>query len=196
MKNSLPKFIQESNYSQTKLQELLSGEISRNIDSLGTMSFNLNDANSETKMGEHFLYVPMEKLNIIEEQVETYTATEVIEYAADVEVIEEVDIETDEELLSIEDEISEAISNEQLMQTQIDELGMKLDEEMAKNVKFREDSAEMYLAAKDTIITQRINAGEGNSANDFHDVFPFLPKTSEEKEKQAEKIESFPFMGT
>jgi hypothetical protein len=160
------------------------------------MSFNLNDANSETKMGEHFLYVPMEKLNIIEEQVETYTATEVIEYAADVEVIEEVDIETDEELLSIEDEISEAISNEQLMQTQIDELGMKLDEEMAKNVKFREDSAEMYLAARDTIITQRINAGEGNSTNDFHDVFPFLPKTSVEKEKQAEKIESFPFMGT
>ena len=71
----------------------------------------------------------------------------------------------------------------------------EIDEEMSKNVKFREDSAEMYLAAKDTIISQRITSGEGTSADDFQDVFPFLPKTSEEKEKSLDRIENFPFLG-
>ena len=91
--------------------------------------------------------------------------------------------------------MDDAISNEQMLQAQIDELSSTLDEEMSKNVKFREDSAEMYLAAKDTIISQRITSGEGTSADDFQDVFPFLPKTSEEKEKSLDRIENFPFLG-
>ena len=97
--------------------------------------------------------------------------------------------------LSIEEDLEDAISNEQLLQAQVDELSSKLDEEMSRNVKFREDSAEMYLAARDTIIAQRINSGEGTSADDFQDVFPFLPKTSEEKQNSIDRIENFPFMG-
>ena len=86
--------------------------------------------------------------------------------------------------------MEDAISNEQLLQAQVDELSSKLDEEM-RNVKFREDSAEMYLVmARDTIIAQRINSAEGTSAEDFQDVFPFLPKTSEEKQNQLIELKT------
>jgi hypothetical protein len=194
--NNLPTYLKESKFDQQKLKKLLTeGELDRSEDNFGVLNFNLNEETSESKLEEHLLLIPMEKLPIIPPQVETYAATDVIEYADDVEEIEEVLPEDDEELSSIEEDLDDAISNEQMLQAQIDELSSTLDEEMSKNVKFREDSAEMYLAAKDTIISQRITSGEGTSADDFQDVFPFLPKTSEEKEKSLDRIENFPFLG-
>ena len=194
--NNLPTYLKESKFDQQKLKKLLTeGELDRSEDNFGVLNFNLNEETSESKLEEHLLLIPMEKLPIIPPQVETYAATDVIEYADDVEEIEEVLPEDDEELSSIEEDLEDAISNEQMLQAQIDELSSTLDEEMSKNVKFREDSAEMYLAARDTIISQRIASGEGNSADDFQDVFPFLPKTSEEKEKSLDRIENFPFLG-
>ena len=194
--NNLPAYLKESKFGQQKLKKLLTeGELDRSEDNFGVLNFNLNEETSESKLEEHLLLIPMEKLPIIPPQVETYAATDVIEYADDVEELEEVLPEDDEELSSIEEDLEDAISNEQMLQAQIDELSSTLDEEMSKNVKFREDSAEMYLAARDTIISQRIASGEGNSADDFQDVFPFLPKTSEEKEKSLDRIENFPFLG-
>lgn len=194
--NNLPKYLKESNFDQRKLKEMFSSaELTRSADNFGVLNFNLNEETQDSKLEEHFLLVPMEKKEIIAPQVETYTNTEVIEYAESVEPIEELDFENDEELSSIEEDLEDAISNEQLLQAQVDELSSKLDEEMGRNVKFREDSAEMYLAARDTIIAQRINSGEGTSADDFQDVFPFLPKTSEEKQNSIDRIENFPFMG-
>ena len=194
--NNLPAYLKESKFDQQKLKKLLTeGELDRSEDNFGVLNFNLNEETSESKLEEHLLLIPMEKLPIIPPQVETYAATDVIEYADDVEELEEVLPEDDEELSSIEEDLEDAISNEQMLQAQIDELSSTLDEEMSKNVKFREDSAEMYLAARDTIISQRIASGEGNSADDFQDVFPFLPKTSEEKEKSLDRIENFPFLG-
>lgn len=194
--NNLPTYLKESKFDQQKLKKLLTeGELDRSEDNFGVLNFNLNEETSESKLEEHLLLIPMEKLPIIPPQVETYAATDVIEYADDVEETEEVLPEDDEELSSIEEDLDDAISNEQMLQAQIDELSSTLDEEMSKNVKFREDSAEMYLAARDTIISQRIASGEGTSADDFQDVFPFLPKTSEEKEKSLDRIENFPFLG-
>lgn len=194
--NNLPAYLKESKFDQQKLKKLLTeGELDRSEDNFGVLNFNLNEETSESKLEEHLLLIPMEKLPIIPPQVETYAATDVIEYADDVEELEEVLPEDDEELSSIEEDLEDAISNEQMLQAQIDELSSTLDEEMSKNVKFREDSAEMYLAARDTIISQRIASGEGTSADDFQDVFPFLPKTSEEKEKSLDRIENFPFLG-
>lgn len=194
--NNLPQYLKESKLDQSKLKELFTtGELTRSSDNFGVLNFNLNPENQDSKLEEHFLLVPMEKREIIPPQVETYTSTEVVEYAEDVEPVEELDFENDEELSTIEEDLEDAISNEQLLQAQVDELSSKLDEEMSRNVKFREDSAEMYLAARDTIIAQRINSGEGTSAEDFQDVFPFLPKTSEEKQKSIDRIENFPFMG-
>jgi hypothetical protein len=194
--NNLPTYLKESKFDQQKLKKLLTeGELDRSEDNFGVLNFNLNEETSESKLEEHLLLIPMEKLPIIPPQVETYAATDVIEYADDVEEIEEVLPEDDEELSTIEEDLDDAISNEQMLQAQIDELSSTLDEEMSKNVKFREDSAEMYLAARDTIISQRIASGEGTSADDFQDVFPFLPKTSEEKEKSLDRIENFPFLG-
>lgn len=194
--NNLPQYLKESKFDQSKLKELFtSGELTRSSDNFGVLNFNLNQENQDSKLEEHFLLIPMEKREIISPQVETYTSTEVVEYAEDVEPVEELDFENDEELSTIEEDLEDAISNEQLLQAQVDELSSKLDEEMSRNVKFREDSAGMYLAARDTIIAQRINSGEGTSADDFQDVFPFLPKTSEEKQKSIDRIENFPFMG-
>ena len=194
--NNLPQYLKESKLDQSKLKELFTtGELTRSSDNFGVLNFNLNPENQDSKLEEHFLLVPMERREIIPPQVETYTSTEVVEYAEDVEPVEELDFENDEELSTIEEDLEDAISNEQLLQAQVDELSSKLDEEMGRNVKFREDSAEMYLAARDTIIAQRINSGEGTSAEDFQDVFPFLPKTSEEKQKSIDRIENFPFMG-
>lgn len=194
--NNLPTYLKESKFDQQKLKKLLTeGELDRSEDNFGVLNFTLNEETDESKLEEHLLLIPMEKLPIIPPQVETYSATDVIEYADDVEELEEVLPEDDEELSSIEEDLEDAISNEQMLQAQIDELSSTLDEELAKNVKFREDSAEMYLAARDTIVSQRIASGEGNSTDDFKDVFPFLPKTSEEKEKSLDRIENFPFLG-
>lgn len=194
--NNIPTYLKESNFDQQKLKKLLTeGELNRSEDNFGVLNFNLNEETSESKLEEHLLLIPMEKLPIIPPQVETYAATDVIEYADDVEEIEEISPDEDETLSSIEEELDDAISNEQMLQAQIDELSSTLDEEMAKNVKFRENSAEMYLAARDTIVSQRIASGEGSTTDDFQDVFPFLPKTSEEKENSLDRIENFPFLG-
>ena len=192
----VPDFIEQGEFNQQKVTEMLSsGNLDRNSDNFGVLNFTLNEATSDSELKDHLLLVPMEKRVIVAPQVETYVSTDVVEYAADVEPVEELDYETNEELATIESEVDDAITTEQMLQAQIDELSLKLDEEMGLNVKFREDSAEMYLAARDTIISQRINSGEGNSADDFLDVFPFLPKTSEEKTKSEERVENFPFMG-
>ena len=194
--NNLPNFISEENFDKEKINNLFaSGELENGADAFGTLNISQNNVDENSQLENHLLLIPMEKLNIVPPQVETYAATEVVDYASDVEIQEDDDFEEDDELQELESEVEEAISNEQLLQAQIDELSSKLDEEMQKNVKFREDSASMYLAARDTIVTQRITNGEGNSPDDFEDVFPFLPKASEERDQSAERIENFPFMG-
>tara|TARA_A200000113_G_C8706473_1_gene303690 strand:+ start:95 stop:691 length:597 start_codon:yes stop_codon:yes gene_type:complete len=192
----LPNFISEENYDTQKIQNLLSsGNLQSSADAFGTLNISQNEIDPSSSLEDHLLLIPMEKINVVPPQVETYAATEVVDYASDVEIQEEDNFEEDEELQTLENEVEEAINNEQILQAQIDELSSKLDEEMQKNVKFREDSASMYLAARDTIVTQRINSGEGNSPDDFQDVFPFLPKKSDERDKSAERVENFPFMG-
>ena len=172
--NNLPNFISEENFDKEKINNLfVSGELENGADAFGTLNISQNNINENSKLENHLLLIPMEKLNIVPPQVETYAATEVVDYASDVEIQEDDDFEEDDELQELESEVEEAISNEQLLQAQIDELSSKLDEEMQKNVKFREDSASMYLAARD----------------------PFLPKASEERDQSAERIENFPFMG-
>ena len=103
--NNLPQYLKESKLDQSKLKELFTtGELTRSSDNFGVLNFNLNPENQDSKLEEHFK-VPMEKREIIPPQVETYTSTEVVEYAEDVEPIEELDFENDEELSTIEEDL-------------------------------------------------------------------------------------------
>ena len=87
------------------------------------------------------------------------------------------------------------LTSEQTLRTQIDELSNRLDEEIGNSVKLKEDASETFTGpAKDIIVSQRIvSPGEGNAPSEFSDVFPFLPKSAEER--QNEGVDPFPFMG-
>lgn len=195
--NNIPNILKESNFNQQKIQNLFtSSNLDVNSDDFGVLNFSQNEVTDESSLSDFLLTIKTEKRKIVPPKIETFTTTDVIEYQEEITSFEQPDIEDDAELSTIEEDVDTAISNEQMLQAQIDELSSKLDEEMANNIKFREDSAEMYLAARDTIVAQRIDSGEGANSDDFEDVFPFLPKVSKERTEAAQRVETFPFMGT
>jgi hypothetical protein len=195
--NNIPNILKESNFNQQKIQNLFtSSNLDVNSDDFGVLNFSQNEVTDDSSLSDFLLTIKTEKRKIVPPKIETFTTTDVIEYQEEITSFEQPDIEDDSELSTIEEDVDMAISNEQMLQAQIDELSSKLDEEMANNIKFREDSAEMYLAARDTIVAQRIDSGEGVNSDDFEDVFPFLPKVSKERTEAAQRVETFPFMGT
>jgi hypothetical protein len=195
--NNIPNILKESNFNQQKIQNLFTdSNLDVNSDDFGVLNFSQNEVTDESSLSDFLLTIKTEKRKIVPPKVETFTTTDIIEYQEEIISFEQPDIEDNSELSTIEEDVDMAISNEQMLQAQIDELSSKLDEEMAQNIKFREDSAEMYLAARDTILSQRINSGEGVNSDDFEDVFPFLPKISKERNEAAQRVETFPFMGT
>lgn len=195
--NNIPNILKESNFNQQKIQNLFtSSNLDVNSDDFGVLNFSQNEVTDDSSLSDFLLTIKTEKRKIVPPKVETFTTTDVIEYQEEITSFEQPDIEDDSEFSAIEEDVDMAISNEQMLQAQIDELSSKLDEEMANNIKFREDSAEMYLAARDTIVSQRIGSGEGINSDDFEDVFPFLPKVSKERNESTQRVETFPFMGT
>jgi hypothetical protein len=195
--NNIPNILKESNFNQQKIQNLFTdSNLDVNSDDFGVLNFSQNEVTDESSLSDFLLTIKTEKRKIVPPKVETFTTTDIIEYQEEIISFEQPDIEDNSELSTIEEDVDMAISNEQMLQAQIDELSSKLDEEMAQNIKFREDSAEMYLAARDTILSQRINSGEGVNSDDFEDVFPFLPKISKERNEAAQRVETFQFMGT
>lgn len=192
----IPQILKESNFNQEKIQSLFTDEkLDVNTDGFGVVNFSQNEVTNDSNLEDYFLTIKTEKRKIVPPKIESYATTDVIEFQEEIQSFEETPIEENEDLVNIEEELDDAINNEQMLQAQIDELSSKLDEEMARNIKFREDSAEMYLAARDTIVSQRIASGEGTSADDFEDVFPFLPKSSTERDASEARVETFPFMG-
>lgn len=192
----IPQILKESNFSQDKIQSLFTEEtLDVNTDGFGVINFSQNEVTNDSNLEDYFLTIKTEKRKIVPPKIESYATTDVIEFQGELQSFEEAPIEENEDLVNIEEDLDDAINNEQMLQAQIDELSSKLDEEMARNIKFSEDSAEMYLAARDTIIAQRIAAGEGAGSDDFEDIFPFLPKSSTERDTSTARVESFPFMG-
>ena len=191
----LPEYLTENQFNQEKLMKVLSsGELAKKVDNFNNLIISLDDVTEETDLTEHLLLIPTERRKNIPAQVETYYDMEVSEFTDSIAVEGE-----DEEVVTydeIEEEVESQLQEEQLLQAQIDELSDKLDEEMSRNVRFREEAAQTYEAARSTIVSQRIIAGEGNTPSDFSQTFPFLPLTAEEKQAEYPQIEKFPFMGT
>tara|TARA_B100000676_G_C17968483_1_gene781766 strand:+ start:155 stop:763 length:609 start_codon:yes stop_codon:yes gene_type:complete len=184
----LPEYIADENFNQSAIQELLkSGELPDARDSYDNITFSMDAPGPTSKLEEHVLLIKTERRKIIPPQLETHYPTNVVEYADSV-ITEAPNAETDiaEGLGDVMDDMQDIMTGEQLLQAQVDELSDKLDEEMASNIKFREDSMKTYAAAKDTIIAQRIAAGEGTTPTEFSDDFPFLPKSETQQENDIE----------
>ena len=190
----LPEYLKEENFNQNELQKLLTeGSLSNKIDTFNTISFSTEKTNNDSKLEDFLLLIPTEKRRAIPPQVETYIPTSVTDYSSDTIISPEEEIEVLESVENIEEEMNNMLSSEQALQAQINELSDRLDTEIGNSVKFKEEAAETFTAAKDIIVSQRIAAGEGDSPQDFSDTFPFLPITAEERLNQLP--EPSPFMG-
>ena len=184
----LPEYIADENFDQSEIQKLLeTGKLPDVRDSYDNITFSMDTVTPNSKLEDHVLLITTERRKIIPPQLETHYPTQVVEYA-DVVIMDSPDSDSDidESLDGVVDDMQDIITGEQLLQAQVDELSDKLDEEMAGNIKFREESMKTYDAARDTIIAQRIAAGEGTSPSDFSNDFPFLPKSLTQKENDIE----------
>lgn len=190
----LPEYLKEEKFNQRNLQTLLTeGNLENKIDSFNTISFSTDDINENSQLEDFLLLIPTEKRRPIPPQVETYIPTQVTDYVQDIATNPDEEVSVIDEVEDIEQEMENMLTSEQALQAQIDELSNRLDEEIGNSVKLKEDAAETFTAAKDIIVSQRIAAGEGNAPSEFSDVFPFLPKSAEER--QNEGVDPFPFMG-
>jgi len=190
----LPTYITDNNFDQTQLNEILNtGEVDNNIDNYNNLLLSADKVTEESDVGNYLITVPTRKRKPIPQQVETFYD---VQFA---ELIEESEIAAaaaDDELYpNIEEEVYDGIGEEQLLQSQIDELSETLDKEIEDAVRFKEDAAQTFEASRNLIIGQRIASGEGNSHEDFSDTFPFLPLTVEQKLTDSSQGEKFPFMG-
>lgn len=190
----LPEYLKEESFNQKNLQDLLQeGQLQNKIDSFNTISFSTDDIDESSALEDFLLLIPTEKRRPIPPQVETYIPTQVTDYEQDIATNPDEEVSVVDELDDVTQEMENMLTSEQALQAQIDELSNRLDEEIGNSVKLKEDATETFSAAKDIIISQRIAAGEGNAPDEFSNVFPFLPKTAEEK--QNEGVDPAPFMG-
>ena len=189
----LPTYITDNDFNQTQLSKALTtGEVDNTIDVYNNLFLSTDEVTQESDLGEYLIAVPTKKRKNIPEQVETFydvQFSELTDFIAEAEDSAEGDL-----FPEIEEEVSDGISEEQLLRAQIDELSDALDEEIEKGVRFKENAAESFEASKSIIISQRIASGEGTSHEDFGDTFPFLPKTEQQKLTDTSQVEKFPFM--
>jgi regulator of replication initiation timing len=190
-----PDYISKQGFNQTELTEAIKlGAFDNQRDSYNNLVIKSDEVTQDSKVGDYLIAIPTEKRKQIPQQVETFYDTTIGEFS-DIES-DELDEVTTTELTTIVDEVEESIEEQQLLQSQIDELSEKLDEEIDKAVRFKEDASQTFAASRDLIVSQRIKSGEGDSPNDFSDTFPFLPLTEAEKLNDDLPREQFPFMGT
>lgn len=192
--NNFPSYINEKKFNQTELSNFLrSGDFKNERDQFGNIIIKTETETVDSSVGDYLIAIPTTKKKLIEEQVETFYNTDISEFdvESDNELSNGDDLATTEDITLL-DSVDEELTEQKLLQAQIDELSNRLDEEMEKSVKFSEDANETFRASRDIIVSQRIQAGEGTSPDDFGDTFPFLPLSEEEK-NQPRSIESFPF---
>ena len=114
--------------------------------------------------------------------IEQYYDTSFTEFTDSVDVETELNDENDEIIEQVEDQLQ----REEILTTQVDEAVSALEQETQRNIKFQEEAEKNYKATKQVLIEMRIRSGEGEVESDFHDAFPFLPKTSTSPEIYTE----------
>lgn len=196
----LPEYITEYKFNQEKLNEIFqSGAITNTYDTFDNLILSTDSQDGEIDSPEKFLIlVETEKSEYDPNAVEEFGDVEFSEFT---DTASQVESTKSSPLISsvyedIESDVANQLGQENILQTQIDELSNMLESEADKNVKFQEDAEMNFRAAKGLIIKQRIAAGEGEVETDFSDSFPFLPLTGEQKETGETGVETSPFMRT
>jgi hypothetical protein len=196
MKKLLPTYITTYDFNQKSYDEFLkTPNDGSQLDEYRNLIISSNSDDPDIEEVDKFLIKVIPRKNMFDQvQVENFFDTKVSEFTDTESDIENTT--TDEDLVvefaeEIEDELGDQLAQEQILQSQIDELSDTLDTEIEKGVKFQENAAENFSASKDLIISQRISLGQGSTAADFSEKFPFLPKSEDEDEETAD---GFPFM--
>jgi hypothetical protein len=166
------------------------------MDEYNNLTLNSDIDGEDIKDVDKFLIKVVPRKNMMNQtQIENFFDTDVSEFM-DTEETMEI-IKSDSEIVTefaeeVSAEIGDQLAQEQILHHQVAELSDTLEVEIEKGVRFKEDATQTYGAAKDVIVAQRIQLGEGKTASDFSDKFPFLPKSEEDEELETDK---FPFMG-
>ena len=195
MKNPQPEFLEKYDFNLESYAEFLSNNNPESqMDEFGNLVLraNLDDPNIQ-ETDKYIIKVRSKKHMIDNAQVELFMDTELSEFK---DQAEDVSTNSDDNISDfgeeVDTEIRTQLENENVLQVQLDEMSDILDTEIEKGVQFQEKSSENFSAAKDVIISQRISLGEGSTADDFSDKFPFLPLN----ETQEDTGDAFPFMST
>jgi hypothetical protein len=196
MKKLFPTYITAYDFNQESYDEFIkTPNDGSQLDEYSNLILSSNSDDLDIVEVDKFLIKVTPRKNMFDQvQVENFFDTRVSEFT-DTESDPE-NTSTDEELVvefadEIEDELGDQLAQEQILQSQIDELSDTLDTEIERGVKFQENASENFSASKDLIISQRISLGQGTTDTDFSEKFPFLPKSEDEVEETAD---SFPFM--
>ena len=193
----LPEYISEEAFNQTELESGLQlGKFNNQRDGFNNLIIKFDAVTPDSSVGDYLVGVPTEKRKQIPQQIETFYDTTISEFPDATQDSDTSDITQASEINSVVEEVEAGIEEQQLLQSQIDELSEKLDEEIDKSVRFKEDASQTFAASRDLIVSQRIASGEGSSPADFADTFPFLPLNETAKLNDNLPREGFPFMGT
>ena len=182
MAYKLPSYISDYNFKSSELRKIIEeGLVDSNVDDYGNMILKPELPSNK----EHGV---ANQLVILERYI-TETSSDLIEQYYDTEFSEftdVVDIDDDsnkfDNVSEIEEEVTDQLQREQILNTQVDELVNALEKETQRNIKFQEDAEQNYKATKDLLIQLRIKNGEGKDPSDFNDAFPFLPKDINDSE--------------
>lgn len=194
--SKLPSYVTQYNFNQERLDEFLkSGDLGNEYDSFGNLlltSANEVVSTNSTAIEKHLIAIGTSKRKYSRNKLDEFMDTEFTEFLDGSSPGDTLDQTSD--MQNIETNIAKQLSQENILQTQIDELSDILEQETDKNIKGQEDSEANYRAAKALIIQQRIAAGEGSSEADFSDAFPFLSLTDAQLAAGETGVENSPFM--
>ncbi len=199
MSDLLPSYLTNYDFNQKSLNDyiMLSKQTSR-MDEHNNLILSADIEDPDIEELDKFLIKAFPKKNMMNQtQIEQFFDTKVSEFpdTEDGDEISMTDLEiTTEFAEEVEEELGDQLAQEQILQHQINELSDTLEVEIERGVRFKEDATQTYGAAKDVIVAQRIQLGEGKTASDFSDKFPFLPKSEDEDEEDPQS-DKFPFMG-
>ena len=175
--NNIPDYLDNKNFDQTELSNLLAGTVStENIDENGNQ---LVDMNTEDLSNN---------ISVVKQNITEFSNNK-IEQNYDTSFNELINESDSRNNLMIEDDIKQLsedqLKREGVLENQLDELAKVLERESQRNIKIQEDAETNYKAMKSVIVEQRIKNGEGVDETDFSDAFPFLPKSETTTEDET-----------
>jgi hypothetical protein len=193
--NKLPNYVTQLGFEQTHINQFLStGKLSNEFDSYGNLIMKsvIDEIGVSPELGHHLIAIETNKRVYNPAKLKNFIDTEFSEFT-DATTLQSSDTEP-QHSETIETDVVNQITRENVLQTQLDELSDILDQEKNRGIKEQEDAETNFKASKSVIVQLRIAAGEGNTEADFSDAFPFAPLTPAQLAANQTGIETSPFM--